>query len=76
MGFQSGNQKMNSIDPDQFYLPKDLATILRVGVKSISREINAGRMRAAKVGKTFVVQGSNALEYMRDREAASATVKS
>jgi len=33
-------------------------------------------MRAAKVGKTFVVQGSNALEYMRDREAASATVKS
>ena len=57
----------SSIDPEKLYKAKELAEILGLGLKSLTREIKKGRLRASSMpNRTRLIFGRDALAYLRD----------
>ena len=60
---------MNAIDPARFYTQAELATLLNLGVKAITRECRRGTIRASQLtGRRFAIQGQAAIDFLRSRE--------
>ncbi len=56
----------SSIDPEKLYKAREIAEILGLGLKSLTREIKKGRLRAANMpNRTRLVFGSDALAYLQ-----------
>ena len=46
---------MKTIEPNGWYSLADLSTELGLGVKALSREVNAGRLRASRIGRRVLI---------------------
>jgi len=48
-----------------FYTPKELAEQLKLNVMTVYRYINAGKLKAFKIGKEFRVQKKDFEEFLK-----------
>jgi hypothetical protein len=62
---------MKTIEPNGWYSLADLSTELGLGVKAISREVNAGRLRASRIGRRVLASGVDVLKWLELRKENS-----
>lgn len=63
--------RLNSIDPDGVYSPRELARAMGTGTQSVYRPIREGKLRAAKLNDRgdLRVLGRWAIAYLESRAA-------
>ena len=51
--------------PTEFFLTDEVATMLRVSVMTVYRNIKAGKLTAYKFGKEWRIRGSDLEKFLR-----------
>lgn len=67
---------MAPIDPSRFYSQAELAPLVGLGAKAITRECRRGTIRASQLtGRRFAIQGQAAIDFLRSRENRPTVTK-
>ncbi len=52
----------------QFYKLKQVSELLGIGIRTLRKYINAGDLKAKKIGRNYFVTGDNLVAFMKVEE--------
>lgn len=58
-----------SINPNKFYAPKEVAAMLKVSKRVVYRLIDIGELRAFKVGAQWRILGADLIDFLKEKHS-------
>jgi len=65
-----------TIDPTRYYSQSEIAPLIGLGTKAVTRECRRGTLRASRLTcRNYRIQGQAAIDFLQAREIAPAMKK-